>query len=533
MAKGSVSVVLHSPHSRTGRRPSREQAQSSTQHHRHDSTGDALLDQHHEGYERVLVVYRGEVLRSASSKHVGPDKDITVEDLEDVFNSGKAMIVDTLTKPRIDIALVADLSSDGRITQGALARMASAALTAPVAFHFSAKGSCQTQSFISAMDVLTKAYDLDRYSHVLFTRFDAELLSSVDAKWMRTNLVAPFYQTRRKTKQPEMNDIIFALPTSRFEELRVAVGILSRSRDKFDYNSLHRLDMPGTEFLTNKSIDANTTKEWNPYYTLKGRNSKKPPWPTAPTHGKRAQPASPPGGAAQPASSSRGAAQPTFSALPPTCSAAQPATSSNVVLRPATPRINAIFGSDASGKAALQEVLEKIRRAFLFGRLLTQTSPRTSLNITQKLEEFLRVVEEQRAKHLRRTPGLHSDAIFSNSDMKKIHSEWMNDYRSWMNAETVQEYERSLVGGGALRRRSFSAYLFQIIGNKQMVLSCIQYPWRSPDAIRRFMDAWEQEKSTAVLDSPPRHQVVLHSPPRGLPNRRGRRARSRSRTRRQ
>ena len=126
-----------------------------------------------------------------------------------------------------------------------------------------------------------------------------------------------------------------------------------------------------------------------------------------------------------------------------------------------------------------------------------------------------------------------ADAIFSNADMKKIHSEWQNDYRSWMNAETVQEYERSLVGGGALRRRSFSAYLFQIIGNKHVLLSCIQHPWRSPDAIRRFLDAWEQEKSTAVLDSPPRHQVVLHSPPRGLPNRRGRRARSRSRTRRQ
>ena len=218
--------------------------------------------------KRVLAVYRGEVLRSASSRtsleDIRCDKDMTLEDLEDVFNSGKTMIVDTLTEPRIDIALVADLS-DGRITERTLVDMASAALTAPVAFHFSAKGSCQTQTFISAMDVLQKAYDLDRYSHVLFTRFDAELLSSVDAEWMRPNLVAPFYQTRRK----DMSDVIFALPASRFEELRAAVSILSRSGDWFDYDSLHRLKLPGTEFLADKRIDAN--------YTLKGRNSKKPP----------------------------------------------------------------------------------------------------------------------------------------------------------------------------------------------------------------------------------------------------------------
>eukprot|EP00959_Pyramimonas_sp_CCMP1952_P283216 5920279-Pyramimonas_sp.AAC.1 len=65
------------------------------------------------------------------------------------------MIVDTLTEPRIDIALAADLS-DGRITQITLADMASAALTAPVACHFSAKDCCQTQTFKSAMDVLQR-----------------------------------------------------------------------------------------------------------------------------------------------------------------------------------------------------------------------------------------------------------------------------------------------------------------------------------------------------------------------------------------
>ena len=102
----------------------------------------------------------------------------------------------------------------------------------------------------------------------------------------------------------------------------------------------------------------------------------------------------------------------------PPRSAAQPATSSNVVLRPATPRVNAIFGSDASAETVLQEVLEKIGRDFLFGKVANIVASSDGCyeaavapHITEKLEEFLRVVEEQRANHLRRTPGLDSDAI--------------------------------------------------------------------------------------------------------------------------
>ena len=196
----------------------------------------------------------------------------------------------------------------------------------------------------------------------------------------------------------------------------------------------------------------------------------------------------------------------------PPRSAAQPAASSNVVLRPATPRINAIFGNDASAEAALQEVLEKIRREFLFGKVaaVRPDVPRMARGSVveaevprQKLEEFLRVVEQQRANHPRRTPGLHSDEIFTNDDMQKIHSEWMNDYRSWMNAEKVQEYERWRNGtdkgdqqkARQFRRTAFSAYLFQIIGNKHVLLSAIQHPICSAaqpaDAIRRFMNTWE------------------------------------------
>ena len=206
---------------------------------------------------------------------------------------------------------------------------------------------------------------------------------------------------------------------------------------------------------------------------------------------------------------------------------AHPAKPSSMVLRAATPRVNAIFGSDASAAAALQEVLEKIGRDFLFGKVANIVASSdgcyeaaTAPHITEKLEEFLQIVEEQRANHLRRSPGLDPDAIFTGSDMQDIHKEWMNDYGSWMNAETVEEYERYRNGSGKgdqqkahqLRRSAFSAYLFQIIGNKHVLLSCIQHPICSAaqpaDAIRRFMDAWEREKSSP--EHKKRMQVSLH-----------------------
>ena len=75
-----------------------------------------------------------------------------------------------------------------------------------------------------------------------------------------------------------------------------------------------------------------------------------------------------------------------------------------------------------------------------------------------------------------------------------------------MNAETVEDYEWWLNGwkkddqqyAHQIRRRSFSAYLFHIIGNKHVLLSCIQHPICSAaqpaHAIRRLIDAWEKEK---------------------------------------
>ena len=51
-----------------------------------------------------------------------------------------------------------------------------------------------------------------------------------------------------------------------------------------------------------------------------------------------------------------------------------------------------------------------------------------------------------------------------------------------------------------LQRSVFSAFVFQIIGNKHVVLASIQHPICSAaqpaDAMQRFMRAWEEEKSS-------------------------------------
>ena len=92
----------------------------------------------------------------------------------------------------------------------------------------------------------------------------------------------------------------------------------------------------------------------------------------------------------------------------------------------------------------------------------------------------------------------------------------MNDHASWMNSETLQNYERWHNGCGkgdrqkahSLRRSAFSAYLFQIIGNTHVLLWCIQHPICSDaqpaDELRRLMTAWE-EKGDHI------QSAVLHS----------------------
>ena len=196
-------------------------------------------------------------------------------------------------------------------------------------------------------------------------------------------------------------------------------------------------------------------------------------------------------------------------------SAVQPVTFTKLILRAATPRVNAIFGSDAPAAVALQQMLEKIGREFLFGKVANIIASEDGCyeaaitpHITEKLEYFLKIVEDQRAKHVRRTPGLDADAIFTSHDMEEIQKEWRKDYKSWMNPEKIKEYERLRRGANKgdrnkahhCQRSAFSAHLFHIIGNKHVLLACIQHPICSAaqpaNVIQMFMDAWEQEKSS-------------------------------------
>ena len=198
-------------------------------------------------------------------------------------------------------------------------------------------------------------------------------------------------------------------------------------------------------------------------------------------------------------------------------SAAQPAQQepAGSALPPRHRRVNAVFGTDDPSMAPLQEVLEQIGSQFLFGKVANIVASSTGCYelatvpcIVEKLEAFLEIVEEQRSRHQRRHQSLTSDDVFSHEDMQEIHREWMEDHESWMNGETLNKYNCRLQGTGKgdhqkahqIRRSAFSAFVFQIIGNKHVALASIQHPICSAaqpaDAIQRFMRAWEEEKSS-------------------------------------
>ncbi len=206
-------------------------------------------------------------------------------------------------------------------------------------------------------------------------------------------------------------------------------------------------------------------------------------------------------------------------------SAAQPVPKRHEKLRPHTPRVNGIFLTDDDSAAPLQDLLENIAKEYLFGKVANIVATArgcyeaaTAPDVIEKLEALLEIIQEQRARHLRRHPHLATDRVFDGDHMHEIHKEWMHDDRTWMNADTVREYEWWLSGtwrgdqqkAHQIRRRAFSAFLFQVIGNKHVLLACIQHPICSaaqpatsigsaaqPAAItQRFMTAWEQEKSS-------------------------------------
>ena len=182
----------------------------------------------------------------------------------------------------------------------------------------------------------------------------------------------------------------------------------------------------------------------------------------------------------------------------------------------ARPLVSEVFGTDDDTMVPLQDLLEKIAKEFLFGKLGTIVATATgcyetaagSSNVLNKLEEFLQTVKEQRAGYLRCHPHVPTDAVLSKKQMEQLHKSWMLDYKSWMRADKIESYEQLLKGTGKGNhqkahqqlRGSFSAFLFQIIGNKHVLLAAIQHPIFSaaqPEiAIEQFMTACDEEKSS-------------------------------------
>ena len=185
------------------------------------------------------------------------------------------------------------------------------------------------------------------------------------------------------------------------------------------------------------------------------------------------------------------------------------------------PRITKIFASDENQH--LQNVLENISRQYMWGdvsRVLATTTGcwdmAARLPPLEKLEAFLGIIEDQRARHCKRNPTISAHAIFSDEDMKEIHREWIIDHDSWMSLDTARRYRQLLRTSGCkqrahhMRKSAFAAYLFQVIGNKHVLMAAIQHPvfcTAEPEAVlssaeqpaavlQSFMNAWEQEKTT-------------------------------------
>ena len=115
-----------------------------------------------------------------------------------------------------------------------------------------------------------------------------------------------------------------------------------------------------------------------------------------------------------------------------------------LVLKAATPRINNIFKSDDN--LELRNVLEKIALQYFSNDLSRALATPTgcydagaALPCLEKLEFFLDITEFQRALHLRRKPETPAAAIFTETDMREIHSKWMQE-GSWMNSKTAIAY---------------------------------------------------------------------------------------------
>ena len=158
--------------------------------------------------------------------------------------------------------------------------------------------------------------------------------------------------------------------------------------------------------------------------------------PTCPTDQSETE-ASSESSAAQPAQQ-----EPAANAQAEARSASSPAQSAS---QEPHPRVNAIFGTDETRMEPLKELLEEIGKEFLQDKVRNILVSKTGcydmarpLRIIDRLEAFLKIVEEMRARHLRNHPNLKFDEEFSLKDMQEIHHEWMEDHENWINLTVLR-----------------------------------------------------------------------------------------------
>ena len=81
---------------------------------------------------------------------------------------------------------------------------------------------------------------------------------------------------------------------------------------------------------------------------------------------------------------------------------------------------NNIFLTDDESAAPLKDLLEKIAKEYLFGKVANIVATptgcyvaATAFDVIEKLEAFQEIITERRIRHLRRNRHLHTDVIFN------------------------------------------------------------------------------------------------------------------------
>ena len=176
---------------------------------------------------------------------------------------------------------------------------------------------------------------------------------------------------------------------------------------------------------------------------------------------------------------------------------------------------------------------------------MSRAAPQTGHQVGFFLQPFKKQRTDLINRQCQKGIIIEDDAIFDDEDMRLIHQAWMADIDSWMHPDDAELYRARMEAapinakgkgkcinkgkakgqtkgktdgkgqGGQgqsayqMRRSAFSAYLFQILGNKNIVLAKIRSPCTCAAQLRHFITDWRKYKDTdehkkAVRDSCPK-----------------------------